>query len=133
MHKRVGSSLSVEIGTPRRFEAQPAIKAHRPGILFVDIGGQRGMEHKRSLDQRLADAFAMLIRIDEKRLHVPFVQKHEAEWTIRTIDRQRQRRLRQENLDLLPDRGAIRRQEKIMGGVDCPAPYVEDAGSVAAF
>ena len=91
------------------------------------------MERKRPLNQNLADALAVMVRIDEKRLHVPFMQKHEAEGAIRNIDRQRERRLRQKGFDFLPDRDAIRRQKEPVGGVDCFAPYVEDAGSVAAL
>ena len=39
MNERVGSPLSVEIGAPRRFESQPAVKPHGPGVLFVDVRG----------------------------------------------------------------------------------------------
>jgi hypothetical protein len=41
---------------------------------------------KRCLHERLADASAVIIRIDEKRFHVPFMQKHEPERLIRRID-----------------------------------------------
>ncbi|MNX85954.1 hypothetical protein D3C86_1178120 [compost metagenome] len=133
MNEWIGSPLSVQIGASGRFESQPTIKTHGLAVLFVDVSGQRGMKRKRPLHQCLADALAMMVRIDEKRLHMPFMQKHETEDMVRSIDRQRQRRLRQERFDFLPDRGAIRRQEELVGGVDCFAPYVEDAGSVAAL
>lgn len=107
-------------------------KAPRFAILLVDIGGQRGMKRKRAFHQCLADAFAVVVRIDEKRLHMPFMQKHEAEGMICSIDGEHQRYLRQESSDFLTDRGAIRRKEEAMGGIDGPAPYVEDAGRVAA-
>jgi len=131
MNERVGPPLSVKIGAPCRLEPQLTVKAHGLDVLFIDIGGQPGMRGDGRLHQRLADAFAVMIRIDEKRLHVPFMQKHEAEWVIRNIDRKHQGHLREKGFDFLTDRGAIRRKKEAVGGVDGPAPYVEDADCVA--
>ncbi|KAI3480201.1 hypothetical protein L1887_57659 [Cichorium endivia] len=83
-------------------------------------------EIPRKLDRHAKQAFAAHF--------APLVEaKHEAERMVRIIDCQRQRRLWQESFDFLPDRGAIRRQEELVGGVDGFAPYIEDAGSVAAL
>jgi hypothetical protein len=90
------------------------------------------MKRKRAFYQCLADAFAVVVRIDEKRLHMPFMQNHDAEGMICSIDGERQRHLRQESSDFLTDRGAIRRKEEAMGRIDGHAPYVEDTGPVAA-
>jgi hypothetical protein len=131
MNERVGPPLSVKIGAACRLETQLAVKAHGLDVLFVDIRGQLRVRGDGRLHQRLAYAFAVMIRIDEKRLHVPFMQKHEAERVIRSIDRKHQGHLREEGFDFLSDRGAIRRKKEAVGGVDGPAPYVEDAGCVA--
>ncbi|CUX69750.1 hypothetical protein AGR6A_Lc90561 [Agrobacterium sp. NCPPB 925] len=131
MDERIGSPLSVEVGASLRLETQPAIKAQRFAVLLVNIGGQRGVKRQRALHQGHADAFAVMVRIDEKRLHVPFMQKHEAEGMIRIIDGERQRHLWQERFDFLADRSAIRWKKETMGRIDSPAPNVEDAGRVA--
>jgi len=132
MNEWVGPSLPVEIGTSRRFETELAIKAHGLRILFVDIGGQRRMRCERRLHERASDPFAMMARIDEKRLHMPFMQKHEANRLIRRIDRECQRDLRKKSLNFVLDCDAIFGAKETMGGVNGLAPYLKDAARVAS-
>lgn len=110
MDERIGPPLSVEIGASRRLEAQLAIKAQCFAVLLVNVGCQCRVKRKRTFHQGLADAFAVMVRIDEQRLHMAFMQKHETQGAVCFVDGKRQRRLRQKCRDFLADRNAILRK-----------------------
>lgn len=132
MNERIGSLLPIEVGTSRRLETEPTIKAHCLRVLLIHIGGQRRRCGERRLYERPSNPFAMLVRIDEKRLHMAFMQKHETKGLIGCIDRERQGDLRQKSRHFLLDRDAICRKKEVMSSVDGPAPYFKDAGRVAS-
>ena len=71
------------------------VKAEGFGILLVHIDRQAWMRRKSIADKGFADTLAMLIRVYEKRLQMPFMQEHEAERRIRTINRKKQGHLRE--------------------------------------
>lgn len=70
------------------------VKAEGLRVLRVHIDRQVWMRGKSLMNKGFANTLSMLIRVDEKRLQMPFMQEHEAERRIRTINGKTQRYLR---------------------------------------
>ena len=95
MYERIGPSLTILSRSPDTFEAEVFVKAEGLRILRVHIDRQVWMRGKSLMNKGFANTFAMLIRVHKKRLQMPFMQEHEAERRIRTINGKAQRDLRE--------------------------------------
>ncbi len=71
------------------------VEAEGLRILLVHIDRQVWMRGKSLMNKGFANTFAMLIRVYKKRLKMPFMQEHEAERRIRTINGKKQGHLRE--------------------------------------
>ncbi len=94
MYERIRPSLTILSRSPDAFEAEVFVKAEGLRILLVHINRQVWMRGKSLMNKGLANTFSVLIRVHKKRLQMPFMQEHEAERRIRTINGKMQRDLR---------------------------------------
>lgn len=95
MYERIRPSLTILSRSPDTFEAEMFVKAEGLRVLRVHIDRQVWMRGKSLMNKGLANTSAMLIRVHKKRLQMPFMQEHEAERRIRTINGKTQRDLRE--------------------------------------
>ena len=103
----VGATLAVLGGAAGAGEAHGFVEADRLGILFVDVGGERGVEREGVVDQAAADALAAPCGVDEQRLHMRAVDQHEADGAVVGIGGEPGGGLGQEGGDLRLYRDAV--------------------------
>lgn len=132
MEQRVRSPLAVDWRASGNRETDPLVKLQRLRVLFVHIGRQSRIFGQRRTYERLANTLSVISGIDKESFHVPLVDKHEAERSIVLINRQMETKLREDLGNFLFDRGAILRAEKMVRGIDSPAPYFQNAGGVGS-
>ena len=88
------------------------------------------MRDEGHMDKGFANALAMLIRVDEKRLQMPLVQEHETERRIRTIDGKEQGHLREKAKKFSLDGIAVVWGEEVVGSLNSCAPDVHDTRQI---
>lgn len=74
-----GAAGVVEVGAAGNEEAEGFVEAKCVGVLFVDVDGERALEHAGVLDEAATTATAEVVRVEEEGFEVVVVEAHEAE------------------------------------------------------
>lgn len=106
------------------------VKAEGFRILLVHIDRQVWMRGEGIADEGFSNAFAVMVRVHEKRFQMTVVQEHETERRIGIIDGKKQGHLGEEFQHLGLDCSAVAWGEEVVGSVNGCAPDVHDARQI---
>lgn len=125
MNQGIGTSLAIPPRSPGFGKAQAEIECHRACILGIYIDFQPRISAYGQLYQGLADACAMMRRIDEESFKATMLNQHESYRAVVCINRNVQRCIRQKACHLRADGLTIPWQQKVVRGIDriCPDFY----------
>jgi len=87
MNEWIWSSLSIQWGAARPFEAHFFIETKGLTVLLIDISGHSGMKRQAMTDQSCTNASPSAGWINEQCLHVAAVDEHECLRVIIAIHR----------------------------------------------
>lgn len=96
MYERVGTSLTINVGTSNALETDVFIESHRLSVLLIHINRKLRMQRERSLDEHLANSLSMKVGINKQGFQMSAMEEHEADWLVCRINGECQRDLRKE-------------------------------------
>ena len=130
MNQRIRPSLPINRRTTGAVKSDTLVKRQRARILLIHIGGQGRNSRDGALYERLANAFSMLVRMNEKRLKMAVMQKHETLRPVGIIYRKIKLHLRKKGHQFGFDGRLVRCRKEIVRGVDGLTPDLHDLRQV---